>query len=67
VEQKELPPLIIDEPQQGGKLVVVPEQEPVTLEVVNRPFVWDEKKPFPAVLPFIAEVASRESQEQAHE
>jgi len=67
VEQKELPPLIIDEPQQGGKLVVVPEEEPVTLEVVNRPFAWDEKKPFPAVLPFIAEAVNRDAQEQAHE
>jgi len=57
LENKDLPPLIIDEPQQGGKLAVVPPTEEVKVEVINRPFVWDEKKPFPATLPYIAETA----------
>lgn len=50
VEQKDLPPLIIDEPQQGGKLVKVHPPEEVKIEVVARPFVWDQTKPFPAVI-----------------
>jgi hypothetical protein len=62
-EPKDLPPLIIDEPQKEGQLVEVPHEEPVTLEVINRPFVWDEKKPFPAVLPFIKETAEREKED----
>jgi hypothetical protein len=57
MEMKDLPPLIIDEPQQGGRLVDAPPVEEVKLEVINRPFVWDEKKPFPATLPYIAESA----------
>jgi hypothetical protein len=49
-EQKDLPPLIIDEPQQGGKLVKVHPPEPTSLDVKTRPFVWDKTKPFPAVI-----------------
>jgi hypothetical protein len=48
---KDLPPLIIDEPQQGGKLVEVPAFEEIPVEVVTRPFELPEGKPFPAVLP----------------
>lgn len=55
VKPKDLPPLIIDEPQQGGKLVeLIPVEEPVT-EVVSRPFELPEGKPFPAVLPSLTE------------
>lgn len=47
---KDLPPIIIDEPQQGGKLVVVPDEPMPHVEVRSRPFEWDNTKPFPAVL-----------------
>lgn len=50
VEQKDLPPLIIDEPQQGGKLVKVHPPDATPVEVKTRPFVWDHSKPFPAVI-----------------
>jgi len=50
LEQKDLPPLIIDEPQQGGKLAKVHPPEETKIEVVARPFNWDRSKPFPAVI-----------------
>ena len=50
LEQKDLPPLIIDEPQQGGKLVKVHPPDATPIEVKTRPFVWDSSKPFPAVI-----------------
>jgi hypothetical protein len=50
VAPKDLPPLIIDEPQQGGKLVRFMEVPEVPVEVRSRPFEWDNTKPFPAVL-----------------
>ena len=50
VEQKDLPPLIIDEPQQGGKLAKVHPPDATPIEVKTRPFVWDQSKPFPAVI-----------------
>jgi hypothetical protein len=50
VAPKDLPPLIIDEPQQGGKLVKFMEVPEVPVEVRSRPFEWDQSKPFPAVL-----------------
>lgn len=49
-EPKDLPPLIIDEPQQGGKLVPLHPPEIVNVEVVSRPFVHDSSKPFPATI-----------------
>jgi hypothetical protein len=68
LENKDLPPLIIDEPQKGGQLAVVPPFEEVKVEVINRPFKWDEKKPFPATLPYISESApNQDAQEQDHE
>jgi len=48
-EQKDLPPLIIDEPQQNGKVVPVAPPDDTKVELVNRPFEWKENKPFPAV------------------
>ena len=63
LETKDLPPFIRDEPVDGGRLVTVPYEEPVTLEVVNKPFEWDQRKPFPAVLPAIADAIEREKQE----
>ncbi len=60
VELKDLPPLIIDEPQRGGVLVEVVAEDPVTLEVVSRPFEWDTSKPFPAVLPSLKEMEEAE-------
>lgn len=50
IEQKDLPPLIIDEPQQGGKLAKVHPPDATPIEVKTRPFVWDSSKPFPAVI-----------------
>ena len=49
-ELKDLPPLIIDEPQQGGKLVPLHPPEIVKVEVVSRPFEHDSSKPFPATI-----------------
>jgi hypothetical protein len=63
LEQKDLPPFIVDEPVDGGRLVTVPHEEPVTLEVINKPFQWDEKRPFPAVLPAIAEAIEKEQKQ----
>jgi hypothetical protein len=50
VEPKDLPPLIIDEPQQNGKLVALAPPENVPVELISRPFVSDPNKPFPAVI-----------------
>lgn len=55
-ENKDLPPLIIDEPQQGGKLVVPPPFEEIKTETISRPFEWDSTKPFPTVLPMLKEL-----------
>lgn len=49
-EPKDLPSIIIDEPQQGGKLHKVFPPEEIPVEVINRPFDWDQSKPFPAVI-----------------
>jgi hypothetical protein len=50
LEPKDLPPLIIDEPQQGGKLAKVHPPDATEIKVVSRPFNWDQTKPFPAVI-----------------
>lgn len=55
VERKDLPPIIIDEPQQDGKLIQVPEVEELKLETITRQLDWDPSTPFPAVLPSIKE------------
>jgi hypothetical protein len=47
---KDLPPLIIDEPQQGGKLVQFIDEPPPEVTLRSRPFEHDPSKPFPAVL-----------------
>ena len=49
-EEKDLPPIIIDEPQQGGKLFPLLPPENIPVEVVSRPFEWNHDKPFPAVI-----------------
>lgn len=49
-EPKDLPPLIIDEPQQNGKLVPVAPPEKVDIQLVSRPFEMNPNKPFPAVI-----------------
>lgn len=49
-EEKDLPPIIIDEPQQGGKLFPLLPPEEIPVEVVSRPFDWKQDKPFPAVI-----------------
>lgn len=57
IEHKDLPALIIDEPQQDGKLVVPPPVEDIKVEVINRPFEWDSSKLFPAILPALKELS----------
>jgi len=49
-EQKDLPPILIDEPQQNGKLFPLLPPENIPVEVITRPFVMNENKPFPAVI-----------------
>ena len=60
LQRKPLPPLIITEPQQNGKLVQVPEVEPIPVEVITRPYEHD---PNAYELPFIRENAP---DEQSH-
>jgi hypothetical protein len=55
VKPKDLPPLIIDEPQQNGKLVQFVPVEEIPVEVVSRPFEIPEGKSFPAILPSLTE------------
>jgi len=63
VAPKDLPPIIIDEPQQGGKLVTPAPFESVPIELRSRPFVVPEGKPFPAVIvPTYEELGIQESQ-----
>jgi len=63
VAPKDLPPIIIDEPQQGGKLVTPAPFESVPVELRSRPFVVPEGKPFPAVIvPTYEELGIQESQ-----
>jgi len=50
VEYKDLPPILIDEPQQDGKVYPVAPPENVDIQLVSRPFVSDPSKPFPAVI-----------------
>jgi len=47
---KDLPPIIIDEPQQGGKLVPLAPPDDTKVEVVQRPFNWKGDTPFPAII-----------------
>jgi hypothetical protein len=60
VEIKDLPPIIIDEPQRNGVLMEVPKEEEIKVEVVSRPFDWDNSKPFPSVLPALKEMEEKE-------
>lgn len=55
---KDLPPIIIDEPQQNGKLVEAPPPEDVPMSIISKPFEIPEGKPFPAVLPSLTSEAS---------
>jgi predicted aldo/keto reductase-like oxidoreductase len=50
VAEKDLPILIINKPQQGGKLVEVKPEEVVDIKVVSRPFTIPEGEEFPAVI-----------------
>jgi hypothetical protein len=50
VAPKDLPPIIIDEPQQGGKVVPLAPLDNVPIEVRSRPFQIGEGKPFPAII-----------------
>lgn len=55
IAPKDLPPLIINEPQKDGKLFPLIADEPIPVEVVSRPFVLKDGESFPAVLPFLKE------------
>ena len=52
---KDLPPLVIDEPQDGGRLVTVPKVEDAPVTIVSRPF--EMGKSFPAVLPSLTDAS----------
>ena len=57
VAPKDLPPIIIDKPQQNGKLVQMVEEPPVPVELISRPFELKEGEMFPAVLPSLKDDA----------
>lgn len=57
VAPKQLPPIIINEPQQNGKLVTVPDEKIEPVEVIERPFELKENEPFPMILPYIRDSA----------
>jgi hypothetical protein len=52
-QPKNLPPLIINVPQQNGKLVVVPDFDVAEVKTFTRPF--DSTQNFPTVLPALTE------------
>lgn len=62
-EPKDLPPLIIDEPIDGGRLLEVPEVEDIKVEVISRPLELDPEKPFPAILPMLKELPDPDKKE----
>lgn len=53
IAKKELSPLIIDKPQQDGKITKLLEPEKIDIKVISRPFKLEEGEMFPAVLPFL--------------
>lgn len=62
-QKKDLPPIVINEPQQGGKLMEVPAFEEPKVEVITRPFELKEGEAFPDVLPSLKdETASQQVQ-----
>lgn len=58
---KDLPPIIIDKPQQNGKLMEFAPPEDVPVEVISRPFELKEGESFPAVLPSLKEQSSEDA------
>jgi hypothetical protein len=64
IEKKDLPPLIIDTPQQGGKLAIFIPEEKVQVDMISRPFVLDENTPFPAILPSLKDETLLEQVQQ---
>jgi hypothetical protein len=50
-DKKDLSPLVIDAPQKGGALVVVPVHAEVKVETSQRTFEMPESGVFPVVLP----------------
>jgi len=55
-----LPPIVIDEPQQNGKTFEVFPAEQIDVKIVSRPFDWDSSRPFPATLPYLKEQEEKE-------
>ena len=53
LKPKDLPPIIIDKPQQDGKLVEMVKVDEPVVEVISRPFELKEGEMFPAILPFL--------------
>ena len=66
-EPKDLPPIIIDEPQQGGKVYPVAPPEDIKVDVVSRPFNWTGDKPFPAVFVPTEEEATNSIKHKVHD
>lgn len=60
VVKKDLPPIIINKPQQDGKLVEMVQEPAIPVEVIERPFELKEGEEFPAVLPFLKDYAPDE-------
>ena len=56
VAPKDLPPLIIKEPQQNGKLVPVHPPEDIKVETISRPYVPNDG----VVHPYLLEIAEKE-------
>lgn len=57
---KDLPPIIINEPQQGGKLLEMMPPEEIPVEVISRPFEEDITRV--AVLPLLTELTPESEQ-----
>lgn len=58
---KDLPPIIINKPQQDGKLVDLVITEPIPVEVVSKPFELPEGEMFPIVLPSLEEKSTKQN------
>lgn len=62
-EHKTLPPLIINKPQQNGKLVVAPEADKTEVTITSQPFIQKEGELFPVILPSLVIAEDEEKDE----
>ena len=67
IAPKDLPPLIINEPQKDGKLFPLIAEEPIPVELVSRQFELKDGEIFPAVLPFLKDHEPASSTENQHQ